>query len=247
MWARNSWYIFKHVVTFFVVVLPANLIGIPLLAVTLLFYIKDKRILSESIVDQRLPKLLQIWDNGDEWDRNCGLNGDVHYQFEFLTGAKASGERLQVIINAVRLLYDPNDEIDGNPVPWWKIYLMRFNWLALRNPTNALGRRILGFKSDTITEVTKFINIVDGEQTTEKEVGNWFNAGYRHIEVKTSDGKTYREYYIIKKIPMVSSKVLRIRIGHKLDHKLHSDIHANEYKPYVSWVLVIQLKDYNGQ
>jgi hypothetical protein len=68
--------ILKHLLTLLLVKLPLQLIAIPIVAIELLFHLKDKRTIN--CPDQRL--LLEWFDVGDELDRKYGLNGDLGYQ-----------------------------------------------------------------------------------------------------------------------------------------------------------------------
>jgi hypothetical protein len=259
----NTVYILRHLFILLFIKLPVQLLGIPLVAVALLFKIRDKRTCSTGLENQRLPKLLSWWDVGDPIDRKYGLNGDLGYQSkQFLNSDDALREG--VLYNAVALMYDREDE--GKWIPWYKIYWARFNWLALRNPANGFQYNVLGLKVEDIYQPIELINNThDNEVHAEglgvtlldfhklPEVGNWSNAGYRYTNMQTISKRvlgdsTAREIYLVYLYPKwfkvrEQRMCLRIRIGYKLDHnplRIHRSV--------VQWVCSINpLKSYIGR
>ena len=100
-----------------------RLIGYIVLPVVLLFYIKDKRIASSRLKDQRLPKILSFLDDDSEF----GLNGPFIHQCDSLLGSPQS-LRESTLNNAILCTYDREQTGTGNPVPKYKIYWMRLTW-----------------------------------------------------------------------------------------------------------------------
>lgn len=201
----HALYIFKHFLKFLVLIVPLQLASYVIVAITLLFYLKDKRV-GSNLRDQRLPKFLTWLDNGDEWDRDNGLNGDLNFQ---------SNYKLDSI---------------------WSIYLMRYTWLAVRNPLNTFKRRVLGIKRTDIIELLDVSNKpVTGN--IDDEVGDWTYSGTRYMRIRNQEGIEVREYYGVWLLPkfLGDNKCIRIRIGHKIGH---NPISSN--KPFISFVLVIQ-------
>lgn len=111
-----------------------------------------------------------------------------------------------------------------------KGYWSRYVWLAWRNPINYFGYKILGIVIDKGAKQTVLkgnTNIGDSKNK---------NPGLYFTEVE-QNGKTYYEYYYIKKYS--SNTCFRFRLGHKLQ-----DIHSGEY---VQQVFVISpYKSYSG-
>lgn len=154
--------ILKQVATLFTVKLPVQLIGIPVVALELLLHLKDKRV--ENCVDQRL--ICKWFDNGDDLDREYGLNGDKGYQLS-----------------------------RGNPTDTWGIYRMRFNWLALRNPINYFQYNVLGSRVEDLGNIESYHNYIDGVgESGDLEVGDWQYAGVRKIELDSGEWEHYTVY-----------------------------------------------------
>lgn len=84
-----------------------------ILAIKLLFHIKNKKIL------EHVP-----WPGSPQF----GMNGPMKHRAKVLLGVEMDLS-LHKFANAVILKYDREQEIDGNPVPWYKIYWMRLTWL----------------------------------------------------------------------------------------------------------------------
>lgn len=223
-----------HFLTYILLVIPTQLIGYLVLAVTLLFYLRDERVASDELSDQRLPKILSWWDNGDDWDRKCGLNGDLAFQAQFLLGGECPN---------FRLLQNCIDHYENTTK--WTIYRMRYTWLALRNPVNGFKRRFLGFKRQDIAHA---VTLDEKPEITGQKVGDWTSPGTRKIEVKLKGGSTKWEYYKIVLLPRflwtkTKAKCIRIRLGYKIDA-----LKVENPKPFISWVLVVQpWKTYKGK
>jgi hypothetical protein len=248
----------------FGIMLPLVIIGIPIIAIALLFFIKDRRIARLDLIDQRLPKFIAWFDNGDELDRRFGLNGDYWFQSKMLLDADYPGTALK-LNNILNLVYDPQDNAEDHNVPWYKIYWMRFIWLAWRN-TISHFKRVIGEPLDNVKQINKIVNIVhkDGQKIefhlnepvksahdipnylNIPQVGDWYNEGYRYVEMETEAGKILREYYYIKILPkwlwFGKRRCLRIRIGYKLGH-LGQILSGHEI---ISRVFVVQPRRYTG-
>lgn len=258
----NTQYIIRQVFILLLIKLPVQLIGIPLVAIALLFKIKDTRICSAHLRAQRLPKFLSWYDVGDPIDKKYGLNGDFGYQAKQLLNSDYALKE-SLLFNAVAITYDREDE--GKWVPWYKIYWMRFNWLALRNPANGFQYNVLGLKRDDIQSPIELKNVVGDEVVHAKglgvsllkfdeitEVGNWTNAGYRYTNLRTSKKSflgdyTAREIYLVKLYPKWFTikgqrMCFRARIGFKLDHNP-----LELQRSIVQWVCSVNpLKSYIG-
>lgn len=194
-------------------IIKHQLIGIPVIllntispiivALALLFYLKDKRTQGEDLSTQRLPKWLAWLDNADDKDLKLGLNGDLKYQ--------SSWTRDSVL----------------------NIYLMRLNWIGLRNPLNNLKRKVLSVPIEDILNVHIKINRPVG-----KTIGDYNYPGIRYVEATTKSGRNVFELYIIYLLPSIlwinGPKCVRIRIGYKIGYGLEVD------KPNVQWVNVLQ-------
>lgn len=113
----------KHLLTLISIKLPLQIVSIPILAIALLFYLKDKRCKGD-LHDQRLPDFLKWLDNGDVLDRAYGLNGDLGYQLKY-----------------------------SNLESPWTLYIMRLNWLAFRNPINYFQYHKLGIQQEDIEDL----------------------------------------------------------------------------------------------
>lgn len=205
----------KHIFTFFFIKVPLQLSGIPILAITLLFYINDERWDGDELIDQRLPKFLRWFDVGDEIDKKYGLNGDLGYKVLFFGG--------------FRVVEKP-----------WDIYRLRFTWLALRNPINYFQHNVLGIKSNTLvasgTETDIPYGILDHRDAS-PNVGDYPGQtfGTRHTTAILNNGRIIREYYKIWLWPFNSDKCIRIRIGYKL-----GDDPLNQPRDTIQWCFVIQ-------
>ena len=229
--------VIKHILTLLLIIVPLQLLGLIIVALALTLKLKDKRIASSKLESQRLPKLFSWYDVGDPLDRKYGLNGDLGYQSHELV--KSGALREGMLQNAIVLLYDP--EFDGKTVPTWKIFWLRYKWLALRNPLNGFKYNKLGVKKDDIKRILLAENWVNGKITNIEEVGDWSNPGFRYTEVELKDGTVKKEYYWVKKLS--SKKCIRIRIGHKFGHLGSGDV----TRETISWVCAIQpYKSYKG-
>jgi hypothetical protein len=119
-------------------------------------------------------------------------------------------------------------EFNRNPITYLKDVipkgvLYRYYWLALRNPLNYFGYKILGWKSDR-----DIVASIIGDSANKR-------PGYDYIEV--NDKGSHYEYYYIHK--WNSTHCFRFRMGWKLQDTKVGD--------WVQWVLVIQpYKSYSG-
>jgi len=105
----------------------------------------------------------------------------------------------------------------------------RYYWLAIRNPLNYFGYKVLGHK---VIDNTK------GIQSGTPNIGDTIGhvSGYQY---NTLDN--IYEYYLIYK--WNRSKCLRFRMGWKI-----SNGPDNKINSYIQWVMVIQpYKDYTGE
>lgn len=238
--------IISCILTLFLIKVPMMLLGLIVVPIALVFKINDKRIASNKISDQRLPKWASWWDNGDNLDRYYGLNGDINYQTKFLLkNEEVEPRHLGMILD---IYEEQGNKIDTK----WNIFKMRFMWLAIRNPANYFQNRVLGVKSEEITSIVRYYNNtkynkIDVENLKSinlnsiPEVSDWYNEGIRHVEVKLEDDSTIFEYYIVKKI-FNTSKCIRIRLGHKIGHTpLKKD------KEYIQFAGAITLATYEGK
>lgn len=106
------------------------LLGIIILAPVLLFTVRDKRVITSSLNSQRLPRYLRWFDVSDLKDKVYGLNGDLSHQTKHLLGSDHSHMRESVLINALIIIYDR--ECEGKGIPWYKLWWMRYSWLAFK-------------------------------------------------------------------------------------------------------------------
>lgn len=99
------------------------------IAIALLKHLKDKRVGSTNLHDQRLRGIFKIWDVSPNLYK-FGLNGPIRHQaIQFLD--LDDDIREGQLLNALYLVYDAHDE--GKEVPRWLIYKCRFIWLAWMN------------------------------------------------------------------------------------------------------------------
>ena len=215
--------ILQQILVLVCIKLPVQLIGIPIVALELLFHLKDKRL--NNCLDQRL--FFKWFDNGDDRDRKYGLNGDLGYQ--------ASTHNLS--IDSYKKLLK-----SGARLTKWHLYKMRFIWLALRNPINYFQYRVLGVKSSRINKAIYYDDI----PTQENEIGDWHKPGIRQREVTDTSGHIFAwEYYIVYQYPFKKDKCFRARIGHKLGHRPKDEAVGRDY---IQWVCSIQpWKSYKGK
>lgn len=220
-------YILKLFFTNFLIKLPLQLLGMIVVPIVLLFYIRDRRIASSGLSNQRLPKFLSWFDVGDSLDLKYGLNGDLGYQSQFLLDTDPLSERK--LQQALIIIYDR--ECEGKQIPWFKIYKMRVNWLAFRNPVNRFQYNVLGAKVKDFKYLITLINHTQDQhiETPEsigeeglnfediQEVGNWAYSGYRYRNIATDNGDI-REYYIVYRYPFNPRYCFRARLGYKLSH-----------------------------
>lgn len=185
--------ILHHLFILLFVKIPLQIVAMPVVAIALLFHLKDTRIASSKLEGQRLPKFLSWFDVGDELDIKYGLNGDLGYQAKvFLNADPLPREKL--LFNAICVTYDPEQE--GKWVPKSKIYWARFQWLALRNPINNFQYSVLGVPTSQLSYPVTVVNKVGIEEVSFiahspidmppwdiLEVGDWTNAGYRYRQV----------------------------------------------------------------
>jgi len=256
----HVFYLLRHLVVFLLIKIPVALMGIPIVAVALLFYIKDKRIAHDGLMKQRLPFFLKWWDNGDYIDRKYGLNGDVAHQSRHLIGPPEENDyppNVRLLYQVINALYDP--EMEGKTPPWYKIYWMRLNWLALRNPSNYFQHNVLGeyikdlnyvkrFYNRTEGTAVNFVDIYDDTFLREvKEIGDWYRPGFRYIEASVKKDKIIREYYLMYAYPkwfklFGKRRGLRIRIGYKLGH-----FPLRHSRPTIQWTFNFSpLSSYTG-
>jgi len=189
----------KHLATFLLVKLPVQFMGIPIVAVELLRFLDDSR--TANCEDQRL--FFKWFDNGDALDRKYGLNGDGGYQEIF------RGETLG-------LKHPAASHLVGGTIPSkWKLYKMRLNWLAWRNPANYFQRHVLGVKvSDLRGTMYHFEDSVQGYPPV--PVGDWTSEGTRETLMELNSGEIIWEYYTIKKYSFWEGHCFRARLGYKL-------------------------------
>lgn len=93
-----------------------------LIPIVLLFYIKDNRIASSGLIKQRLPRILNVYDDGAE----TGINGTFRHQAKVLLNTDQD-LREGLLNNALIMTYDR--EMEGKSVPRFLIYKMRLLWL----------------------------------------------------------------------------------------------------------------------
>ena len=238
----------KHLFIFLLFILPAQLIAMPLIATNLLCKWNDIRILSSNLASQRLWKWLRWADNGDHYDMNFGVNGGMSYQTICLLGNDISQLRHSLIINTVLAVYDPDQE--GKIVPKWKIFWMRFNWLALRNPVNYLKIRILGVKSPEFKTIkqkqwNQNTGIIYSTSNLNKipRISDYEVPGWRTIVLNDN----IWEIYLVHRWPILKNKCLRVRLGYKLGHLAEHVTNNDLKRPYLSYVFVIQpFKSFRG-
>lgn len=227
----------KHIVVqlikFLFIVLPLELLGLIVVAVALIPTLRDRRILQDDLQEQRLSSIFRWFDVGDTIDQKYGLNGDLPYQLRFLDGD---------IVNPSA----------------FKVWRMRYNWLALRNPLNWFQYNVLGIASNSIKKIESYTNEADGtyfkyiaageaSDTLQEyllevpEVGNWWNAGKRQIIATLKDGTEVREYYVVVLYPKWIKRngyrlCMRVRVGHKLGHNP-----LDQPRDRIQWTLTIGL------
>ena len=117
-----------------------------------------------------------------------------------------------------------------------------YNWLALRNPINYFNYKYLGFVWNN-PEVKTYTSYAESFDITKPfpDIGDSTGdaPGFKYIEVK-QDGKTYYEYYYIKKYN--EKQCLRFRMGWKIGNP-----YQNNNGEIQQDVLVFQpLKSYSG-
>lgn len=219
-------YISKCLATLFLLIIPAQILGYFVVAIALLFKIKDKRVLKSNLNDQRLPKFLSIWDNADDLDIKYGLNGDIPHQNRWISETKDK---------------------------WYHIYAMRYTWLAIRNPVNGLKRNFLGKDKNLIADTIEYISKPD-DYYPNTEVGDWTMTGYRYSNIKLSNGQHIKEYYLVKLLPKFmwtkdKVKCIRIRIGYKIGHRTgHNTFNGYMMRNKIQFVVAIQpYKTYLGK
>lgn len=226
-------FILYRILQLLLIKLPLQLIGIPVAAIILLFKLRDKRVGSNALYDQRLPKMFRWFDVGDVRDKGYGINGDLGYQTKQLLGSEE-------VLMSCQL----QDAISINPPSIWKIYWMRLNWLALRNPINYFQYNVLGIRSVNLGRLIKVIdrsdnfNLERDDYSKSPEIGDWPGhvAGFRYREFENA-----KEYYWIYRYPFLKSRCFRARIGHKLGH-------TYPYRAVIQWVCTIQpFKSYRGK
>ena len=190
--------ILRSFLIFLIIIVPTQLLSMILLGIWLpITCFTDKRIGGYNLIDQRLPRCFKWFDNGDNDDRHCGLNGDLIHQAKHLLNTEEL-LRPGIFYNAVDMIYDP--EMEGKQVPWYKVFWMRYTWLALRNPVNYLKRRVLGVHKDNINQLIEYTQVLT-TSNPDNELGDWHSPGYRVVTVEDNDEQQYSEYYIIKLLP----------------------------------------------
>lgn len=208
----------KHIATKLFIVLPMQLIS-AILLIGILPFIGEK--------DETLPAWCRWFDNGEiplgRGSRDDGLAGPAYYRQPRL-------ERLDKIFRSRRI----------------SLYILRYTWLALRNPVDYFRSRVVGFK-------TPSGGLVDYDVThLDNEVGHhaWNHEGVSYLEVSFK-GKTYFEYYRIYVYKGFVAKVLkfftgkrhcaRIRMGHRMEVPLK----AGEWNKFT--FTTIPFKEYEGE
>ncbi len=89
---------------------------------------------------------------------------------------------------------------------WWA----RYTWLAFRNPMNYFDYQYLGLHISTPIEYIRY-------NPEEDLIDNKNKEGLRYVEIVNGDGKTYYEYFYIKKLS--ATKCFRFRMGWKIKDK----------------------------
>jgi len=156
--------IIKQLLTLLIINIPLQLLGIPIVAIELLFHLHDKRL--NNCLDQRL--LLKWFDNGDEKDLIYGLNGDLGYQHTNNITVKSTKWEIykaRFIWLAIR-----------NPLNYYK-----YRVIGVR--TSKLGR---------ITYQKNYIQGIGNNPLL--EVSDWHYAGVRIIDLDKGGWEVYIVY-----------------------------------------------------
>ena len=196
----------KQLFTLVFIIGPLDLLGIVILPFVLVFLKRDAL---------QLPKLFRFFDNYESYYMDHGSTA-----LDGLSGPNYYRER---------------NSIDLENDPWYKIVWYRYNWLALRNPTNYFQYMYLGAKINySNTEEYKYLlKDLEGNEKKYWEHDIHIHGGVEKITVRLKNGKFYFGYYKI--IPYgKNGKGLRIRVGHKIQEwpKL-------EKRPRTQWVFTI--------
>lgn len=217
-----KWKITKHLFMLLFVVLPIQVVAIPVLAVVLLFIAKER---------ETLPRFVRWFDNNDAHreglpkavndhhiDSDGNVQGSLPRDIDGLAAPdywRKAGERFEAY-PFIKFNYFKN---------WWS----RLKWLAFRNPINYFKWNKLGFIWNKDTYKVLYTN-------NRTDVDNRYNPGLYRVVVEL-DGKEYFEwYYVSNTYQFFGARRVRIRIGWKLDDPDTSDRWHGEL---TSWVFAI--------
>ena len=189
--------LFKHILMLLLVVLPIQLLGMVILLLVLPFVPTDREI---------LPKMFRWFDNAEIplgiGSKDDGLAGPAYYRGPYLFSLR-------------KLPY---------PIA---LFIVRYTWLALRNPINYFQHKVVGVH---ITHLFT-ANLSKYDEGVGNKEGDHEGTSYLEINM---DNKTIWELYIVKKYKWLPNKCFRLRIGWALDKPSECTIGS-----YKRWVFTI--------
>jgi hypothetical protein len=107
-----------------------------------------------------------------------------------------------------------------------RLFIVRYTWLALRNPINYFQHKTLGFHiedSPISATITEEYNPKVGNKTGDVSGSSYLEVTYR--------GKIYWELYIVRQYKFLKDKCFRARIGYAIDKP--SECTPGSYKRWV--------------
>lgn len=104
---------------------------------------------------------------------------------------------------------------------WFGMLWHRWNWLALRNPSNNFGYNVVGFKQ---TDTIVYLRTGNPNTSDQGEGGHKF---IRAIDRATGRLVAFEFYAVLP----YGSRCLRLRLGWKIDHNMHPGLLVTDGSP----------------